>query len=239
MKYQAILFDLDGTLLPMDLGVFLDRYFSAAAKKLEPHGFEPEKFIGTLWKGSRAMLKNDGSETNEQAFRRVMTEAYGAERTAAAEAVLEDFYLRDFDRLKSVCGFDPRARETVLGAKAMGYRVALATNPLFPHVATESRIRWTGLSPEDFEFFTAYETSTFTKPSPGYYLEVTNRLGLSPQSCLMVGNDTSDDLRARQVGMDVFILTDNLINENGTELSAIPHGSFPELTEFLKGDPQK
>jgi len=32
----------------------------------------------------------------------------------------------------------------------MGFRVALATNPIFPAIATEKRIRWAGLTPEDF-----------------------------------------------------------------------------------------
>ena len=60
MKYKAILFDLDGTLLPMDNNVFVKGYFKELAKKLSPIGLEPDKLIETVWAGTKAMVKNDG-----------------------------------------------------------------------------------------------------------------------------------------------------------------------------------
>ena len=46
--------------------------------------------------------------------------------------------------------------------KELGLRAVLATNPIFPAVATRSRIRWAGLEPEDFELCTTYENSRIT-----------------------------------------------------------------------------
>lgn len=48
----------------------------------------------------------------------------------------------------------------------------LATNPIFPKVATESRIRWAGLQPEDFELYTTYEKTCHCKPNPAYYTDI-------------------------------------------------------------------
>ena len=233
MPLTTVLFDLDGTLLPMDLDEFLKQYFLAAAKKLVPFGYDPEEFISALWKGSYAMVKNDGSCTNEEAFWAVLNQIYGKERAKRSEEILEDFYRYDFDKLSAYCGYDAEAAKTVGYIKEKGCRVALATNPLFPHMATESRICWAGLSPSDFELYTTFENSRYTKPSKGYYLEVMEKLGVCSDECLMVGNDTSDDLAANEVGIDVFILTDGLINKKNVDLSAIPHGSFSDLRNYI------
>jgi len=114
-----------------------------------------------------------------------------------------------------------------------GVRVALATNPVFPAVATRARVSWTGLSFGDFEFVTTYENSRHCKPNLGYFKDVLELSGLEARDCLMVGNDTSDDLPASRLGMDVFILTDCLINKDNVDLTDIPHGSFEDLQAFL------
>ena len=111
--------------------------------------------------------------------------------------------------------------------------MALATNPLFPNVATESRISWAGLQPEDFETYTTYETSRYCKPNLDYYREVLDRLQVSPEECLMVGNDVAEDMIAKQLGMKVFLLTDCLINKNNADIFIYPHGSFDELNAFI------
>lgn len=119
--------------------------------------------------------------------------------------------------------------------KEMGLRVALATNPIFPAVATESRIRWAGLEPEDFELYTTYESIGYCKPNPAYYREVAAKLGVDPEQCLMVGNDVEEDMEAaEQTGMRVFLLTDCLINRENRDISAYPHGSFSQLMVFSK-----
>lgn len=114
-----------------------------------------------------------------------------------------------------------------------GLRVALATNPLFPAIATQARIRWTGLQPEEFEFFTTYENIGWCKPNPDYYREVLRRAGLQGEDCLMVGNDVGEDMVAAELGMKVFLLTDCLINKSGEDISVYPNGSFEELKTYV------
>lgn len=54
---KAILFDLDGTLLPMDQDEFTKGYFRLLAAKLAPYGYEPKTLIDTIWAGTAAMVK--------------------------------------------------------------------------------------------------------------------------------------------------------------------------------------
>ena len=233
MPLSTVLFDLDGTLLPMDLDRFLEQYFLSAAKKLIPHGFDTKEFIANLWKGSYVMIKNNGAKTNEEAFWEFILQTYSEKEAGLIDEVLEDFYRSDFDKLQSICGFDPNAANAVRQIKEKGFRVALATNPLFPRSATESRIRWAGLSPSDFELYTTFESAHYTKPNPNYYFEVTDKMGVDPKDCLMVGNDTSDDLSAREAGIDVFLLTPGLINKKEIDISSIPNGNFSDLIAYI------
>ena len=125
------------------------------------------------------------------------------------------------------------AAETVAMLKQAGLRVALATNPIFPSIATEKRIRWAGLKPEDFELFTTYENSKYCKPSLGYYSELLKQLQVAPEECLMVGNDVGDDMVAEALGIQVFLLTDCLINKTDKDISDYHHGSFRQLLAFI------
>lgn len=232
MAIKAVLFDLDGTLVPMDQDVFVEDYFKRISAKLAPHGYEPKQFIDTIWKGTYAMIKNNSEKCNEDVFWDFAVSVYG-DKILADKPLFDDFYETEFDKVKAVCGFNPKARETVYKLKEMGYRVALATNPIFPERATRWRIGWAGLEPTDFEFYTTYENINSCKPNLAYYIEVAKRIGIDPAECLMVGNDVGDDMVAENVGMKVFLLTDCLINKTDEDISKYPNGSFQQLMEYI------
>lgn len=228
----TVLFDLDGTLLPMDQEVFTKSYFRHLTAKLAPHGYDPKALVSGVWAGTEAMVRNDGSRSNEAAFWDRLAELLG-EGVRADEPLFADFYANEFQRARSDCGFTPRAAETVRAVRARGFRTALATNPIFPAIATESRIRWAGLEPEEFELRTTYENSSYCKPNPDYYRDIARRLGVREEECVMIGNDATEDLAARETGMEVFLLTDCLINKHGRDIEKIPHGDFDALSEYL------
>ena len=118
--------------------------------------------------------------------------------------------------------------------KEKGIRRILATNPLFPRIATESRTRWAGLETTDFEIITTYETSHYCKPNGKYFEEILALAGLTPTECIMVGNDVEEDmLPCSKLGMEVFLLSDCLINKPNIDIDSFPHGSFDELEKFL------
>lgn len=233
MSICYIFFDLDGTLLPMDQDVFVKAYFGRLAAKLAPHGYEPKKLIDAIWGGTAAMIKNDGSMTNEAAFWRFFCTVFG-EDAIKDEPKFEEFYRTDFQLVQSSCGFDARAAQTIDALKEMGFTLALATNPIFPAIATESRMRWAGLNKEDFVSYTTYENSRYCKPNPKYYQDILDQLDVKGEECLMVGNDVGDDMVAQELGMKVFLLTDCLINKHNVDISVYPHGSFEELMEYIR-----
>lgn len=228
----TILFDLDGTLLPMDNEAFTKYYFKLLAAELVPMGYDPERLIGAVWSGTAAMVKNDGSRSNEEVFWECFGSIVG-ERAVADKELFMDFYRYKFCGAKAACGFDPLVPGLIEKLKASGTRIALATNPIFPEIATLQRIEWAGISPSDFELYTVYENIGYCKPNTDYYAELCRRLGVQPEECLMVGNDADEDMVAEKIGMSVFLLTDNLINKSGGDISRYPQGGFAELETFL------
>lgn len=232
MKITTILFDLDGTLLPMDQDQFVKYYLGMLAKKLAPHGYDPERLIAGIWKGTGAMVKNDGTDTNEDTFWNCFNEFMG-KNARQDEAIFQHFYENEFGAAKAACNFNPKAAEVIKTIKEKGFRVALATNPIFPAIATENRTRWAGLDATDFELVTTYENSRHCKPNPAYYQDVCDTLGVAPEECVMVGNDAQEDTAAEKLGIRVFLLTDCLINKDGRDISGYPQGSFQELLEFI------
>lgn len=233
MSFKAVLFDLDGTLLPMDQDEFTECYFKHLAIKAAPLGYEPKGLVKAVWTGTAAMVKNDGSRLNEQAFWDAFADIYG-NRARQHRPVFDEFYSNEFCNTKAVCGFNPEAPETIEMLKHKGVRLVLATNPIFPAVATENRIKWAGLNASDFELYTTYENSHYCKPNPEYYMEITEKIGVDPADCLMVGNDVREDMAAEGLGMKVFLLTDCIINKDNADISKWPHGDFAELKRFLE-----
>ena len=232
MDINTILFDLDGTLLPMDQEKFVNGYFKMLAAKLAPYGYEPQQLINAILAGIEAMIKNDGSQLNEDAFWKRFVEIYG-DKVLADKPVFEGFYKNEFQDARSFCGFNPKAAETVRSLKDKGYRVVLATNPLFPSIATESRIRWAGLEPSEFDLYTTYENTSYCKPNLDYYRDILKRIDCRPEECLMVGNDVGEDMVVEALGLQVFLLTDCLINTQKKDITAYPHGSFERLLSML------
>ena len=193
---KAVLFDLDGTLLPVDLNVFLEGYLGTLTKKATLLGYNSKQLIDTLWKGIAGMVRNDGTSTNETVFWKVFTSVYGKEHLKD-RSFFDDYYRNEFQEVRHYCGYSPEARRTVDLVKSLGLRTVLATNALYPAVAIESRVRWAGLDPSDFEWYTTYENIGFCKPNPRYYAEIASKIGLLTEECLMVGNDVCEDMIVR------------------------------------------
>lgn len=233
MSIKAVLFDLDGTLLPMDTDVFARTYFSRFGKTLAEYGMNPDVFKKALNAGIVAMRKNDGSATNEQLFWRVFKSEAGGITENQMEA-FDYFYDKVFPTVREVCSTEPLARTALDMLRQKGIRTVLATAPVFPETATRQRAGWGNVYFSDFELVTTYENARHTKPSLDYYRDIVNFLGVRAQECLMIGNDAYEDMAAAELGMEVFLVTDFLINRNGLDISRYPHGSFSDMVERLK-----
>ena len=230
---KAILFDLDGTLLPMDLDVFIQKYFSLLAQTAAPYGYKPGDLIGAVWAGTKAKLKNDGTASNEVRFWDAFAALLG-EQVRELEPLLAEFYRTRFHEVKSVVQPNPAfARAAVALAHEKAERVILATSPIFPRCAVESRLEWAGLCADDFDYITSYENSAFSKPNPKYYAQILSELGLEAKDCLMVGNDVQEDMEASAaVGIESYLITDCIISRKEEPLTC-PHGTQEEFFAWL------
>lgn len=229
---KTLLFDMDGTLLPMVQEEFASAYMRALGGEFASRGYDPEKFASGLWAGMAAMVKNDGNATNEEVFWDVFSHAVGKE-ILREKNTFQSFYDDGFFKVREKCGYDMRAGELIRGLKAAGYGLVLASNPIFPLVAQRRRAIWAGADPDDFDYITCYENSRYCKPNPLYFEEIVLKLDLKKDECLMVGNDAREDLAARLAGIDVFLLTNCLINRYGTDISDVPHGDFADLERYI------
>lgn len=234
---DTILFDLDGSLLPMDQDAFVKAYFKQLAIKLSHFGHTPEKLIKGVLYGTDAMIANDGSMTNEARFWIAFEQVMGA-GIRSQEGHFEDFYRNEFNGVREHTQPSPLAGLIVKAAKQKGYRLVLATNPIFPSVGTYARMGWAGLDPADFSLVTTYEEFCSCKPNLTYYREVLAKTGAKAANCLMIGNDVKEDMCAAEIGMDVFLLTDCLINKEGKDISAYRSGSMADLFDFIEALPQ-
>lgn len=232
MRFKAILFDLDGTLLPMDQKKFSEDYFKRLIYKLTGLGYNPEKIKEALFGGIERMIMNDGNKSNENVFWETFSSVLG-DKILKDKYIFDEFYENEFDEVRHSCGFNPNAAATINKLKSLGYRIILATNPLFPKIATKKRIEWSGLSADDFEFYTTYENSGFCKPNINYYSEILSKLNLSPVDVLMVGNDVKEDMVAGGLGMSVFLMPEYIINKENQDISVFPSGDFDDLIRFI------
>ena len=179
------------------------------------------------------MFKNDGKKRNEEVFWDSFASILG-EDVRNEEENLRVFYNTDFQKIAELMGYSPVSKEIVELLKSREIKLILATNPLFPAIATESRIRWAGLSPEDFALYTTYENSRFCKPNLNYYTEIFEKMSINPEECLMVGNDVGEDMIASRLGADCYLVTDCLINKANEDINNYKHGDLSELYDYLK-----
>ena len=230
---NTILFDLDGTLLPFWQDDFIHTYFEALVACAAPMGYDGKQLIDAVWKGTAAMVTNSGSVTNRQAFWEVFTRELGI-AAMALESILNDFYAREFDAVRSVLREPADHSQLIAGLRRKGYQVILATNPIFPAVAVATRLGWVGLTEGDFDYITTYENSRHSKPNPDYYRDILAHTGREPEECLMIGNNPVDDMAALQAGLSGYLVTDYIENPDGRSIEAYPRGTFQTLVHELE-----
>lgn len=237
--YKAVFFDLDGTLLPVDMDTFLQAYFKALGKYAAEHGQEPKQFTDALNKGVFAMIKEEGGR-NDERFWQTFCSVLGISESEmpAYEQLMEGFYNTAFDELGVLITPTPESAKVINLLKEKGYRLYLTTMPLFPRIAVEKRVQWAGCDPQAFERITTYDNSTSTKPHLAYYRENVEAIGLKPEEILMVGNNTREDLSAMQLGLDGYLVTDWLLNPNGFDIDSVKHGSMADFLKFVEGLPK-
>ncbi|USG64699.1 HAD family hydrolase [Brevibacillus ruminantium] len=232
MTISTILFDLDGTLLEMRTDPFVKGYLQELGRFLGDR-YDSEALLGLIWEATKAMIMNqDADKTNEQVFIE-----YFSQRSPWPKEELwplfDRFYQEVFPTLSHLTHPSPWAKKIIAAAKEQGYRIAVATNPVFPRDAIHSRLAWIELTPGDFDLVTVYEDSHFTKPNPGYFQEICDNLGVEPSACIMVGNHMQEDMVASKLGMKTFLVTNWLEDRGEPQYEIDQQGTLEELYEAI------
>jgi FMN phosphatase YigB (HAD superfamily) len=205
---KAILFDLDGTLLDIDLNAFFREYFAALGPVVaEVLGRSDDVGFGldAVLAGTEAMSLPHPGLTNREAFNARFHELTGADLDMAEYALaFERFYVQIFPSLRAGFGPKPGARAAVERALELGLRVAIATNPIFPLAAIEERMRWADIQGLPVHLVTSYENMHSAKPYLDYFRETAALLGVSPSEALMAGDDRLLDMPAADVGIRTY-----------------------------------
>lgn len=223
----TLLVDLDNTLLGNNMESFIPAYLGALGTYLSER-VPPEKMVANMLNATQKMLaNNDPLKTLKEVFDPWFYPPLGLDEVEM-RALLAKFYAEHFPHLQNVTQYCPQAPDFVAVANRHGYRVGIATNPLFPLSAITQRLTWAGLSPEDTAFclVPSYETFHFAKPNPAFFAEFMGQLGWPEGPVVMVGNDPDHDVRgASQMGIAVY-----WVSHPGEELppeTPEPQGSGP------------
>lgn len=205
---QAVLFDLDDTLLENDMATFGPAYLEMFSRRLAPLSSRAET-KGALRAALDAVLRHDDAQvTNEECFNRELA-ARSALPVDRLKPYIDRFLVEDFPQLRPLVRRRPDAAEIVRQACARRLKVVLATNPMFPARAIYQRMRWAGLDAQDFARISTPENSHACKPSPAYFREILDAVDVAPEDALMVGNDWRMDIApAIALGMSAYWITE-------------------------------
>lgn len=222
---------MDGTLIPFQQDDFIKVYFGELCKKLAPLGYEPKHTVDSIWAGTKAMIKNDGSRLNSELFWEVFRSMN--EGLPDAKELCDEFYTNEFNRAKCIVKYQVDRKPLITKLREKVLKIVLATNPLFPSDGMNTRLSWVGLSPDDFDLVTHYDNCTYCKPFPGYFTEIAEKLGVKPEECVMIGNSVQDDMAAVKAGLKVFLVPEFLENPQDADHSALPQGTLDEAVEYV------
>jgi HAD superfamily hydrolase (TIGR01549 family) len=209
-QLKAILFDLDGTLIDVDLDKFIPGYLNLIANSLADL-IPPKKVVRALLKTSEIINHNDGKITNEEAFINYFfpIEGYGWEDL---QPIFDDFYKYKFQELRKFTKKKPEARKVMETVFSNGYKIVIATTPALPLTAIEQRLDWAGVGDFPYDLITSVENSYATKPNLLYYELIFKHLNISAQEGIMVGDEDKDMVCAK-LGSQTF-----LVNSPSTDL---------------------
>lgn len=231
--FKAILFDLDGTLLDIDMDIFLQHYFRKMVGMAREAGYaNADRLVEFVWRSTDVMIKDRNPQVrNEEAFAEHFYRNWPVPRQEF-EPFFERFYEEGFPVLREYTRPFPGIPEMMNRVFNRGFQVVVATNAVFPLKALQHRLDWAGVGHFDYDLITSYELMHFCKPHPEYYQEIADALGVKPEECLMVGNDVGEDLSAGLIGMKTFLVEDLLIDK-GHQLKSDWRGFLPDLYDFI------
>jgi len=202
---RAVLFDLDGTLLDIDVDQFIERYTRSVARQLLPE--DADRGFAVLAGSTYAMLAPEANDdTNQACLLRQLSDNLGkspAEIWRSILSLTKDLLPAFKVMAKPIAG----AADVVREVHERGLKVVVATMPIYPRHVMMERLDWAGVRTEWIDHVACLEANRSTKPHKSYFLEMADAVATPPEECLMVGDDEDQDMPALAAGMSVHMLT--------------------------------
>ena len=230
-QLKAVLFDLDGTLIDIEMTQFISGYFKLLAKSVA-HLIPTKKMVSAILKASAHINKNDGKIPNEEVYLREFFPIEGYEKDDILP-LFDKFYEEDFKKLQKFTKKKPEARKVIQTAFNKGYKVIIATTPVFPLTAIEQRLDWAGVGDFPYDLITSIENSCATKPNLLYYQLIFKYLNLSAKECIMVG-DEDKDMVCANLGSQTFLVSSSNTNLSAKTPKPTYSGELKDLVELIR-----
>ncbi len=211
-KIEALLLDLDGTLLDIEVSFFLRTMTDSMVSYFEdlvPGDLFKAGLSGSIRELTVAPRK-DG-QNNEYIFYSYFSSTTGVPESTAKDR-FSSFYRDIFPGFSRHGTPVAGAARLVEAASAEGIALVLATSPIFPREAILERMKWCRIPPVHFEIIADMESTRFCKPQARYFTDLAGALHIPPERCLMAGNDLSHDMAAGRTGMKTFLATTHMID---------------------------
>lgn len=232
---NTILFDLDGTLLPLDMERFTNIYFHEMGYMFKDM-IDPRLLVKYIWTATEEMVGNTEYKTNEEVFMDKFSKLVGGDISKYLER-FDNFYDTKFHKAREAVQSHSLIKESIAMLKEKNYELVVATNPLFPKKAILHRIEWAGLDAEDFIYITSYEENHYCKPQLHFYREILDVTGKKADQCMMIGNDVQEDLIALKLGIKTFLIKNHMIHRSKDSIDSTYQGYYEDFYNFVKGLP--
>mgnify|MGYP000860787447 FL=1 len=229
---DTFLFDLDGTVLPMEIDEFMKLYFYYIGNHFKEI-IEPNELVKNILESTEKMVRINNGQKNEEIFMEHFDSLLDG-NVEEYKPMFYEFYNSTFDKVKASTHKSKYMRKSIDILKEKGYRIVLATNPLFLMVANHHRIRWAGFEPSEFEYISSFEDNSYCKPHLEYYNEVLGYINKTAEECYMVGNDVFDDLSSKKLGIKTYLITNHLLNKHNQEIDTDYEGTYYDFYKFVQ-----
>jgi len=190
---EAILFDLDGTLIDSvpDLATAVNQML----QKLDREIFSEDTIRYWVGNGAQVLVKRALSGKTQ------IDEALDPDLFEKALKIFLMFYAKTL--CKETMTY-PNVSNTLKTLNASGYRLVIVTNKPFDFVAPILK----GLEIDSlFEFWLGGDSLDKKKPDPLPLLHACEKLNLNVEQCVMVGDSRNDLLAAKAAGMQSIGVT--------------------------------
>ncbi|MFX0150005.1 MAG: HAD family hydrolase [Candidatus Hodarchaeota archaeon] len=239
----TLLFDIDNTLLIFDEPRFRSIYSKLIHKYFQKEMPDLNHFVKIFLESIYNIMKsNHPSHTILSRFELEFSKHLETLTASIIQERFLQFYQNEYNQLSQIIKPNPFAK-SLLTLAAKHFTLVAATNPFFPLIANEFRLKWGGIGRNNIRWdeITSSDYYHSAKPHIEYYQEILNRLNKKPNECLMIGNDPNNDMSAGKIGIKTFLVVsygdlDNKISPTSLdqEKAKYPINFFGTLEDFYK-----